>query len=281
MSAREVVPLTISAIALGIAFYGIFERRNAAYAALRVRITELIDRLGALGVEEQEYRYAHKDMTYDETRSVVGSIQSRRLVPTYQAIALLEHLRSAARLPLRAPVRLTPQEHIALAESLSILRDLEPARAQCDEALTAADTATPMVRATVYHGYAGVLFALGDAPAGRAAYRTAIESYPDTDAGRWDRFNNYVDGSRRSARSTTANRTSPSAGRSNSRPSRPPGKRMSGRGWTRQICPRARSRADGTSGDTTTKAHSSRRRRSKAGLVGDPGNGGPTDGSAA
>lgn len=193
MSAQEVVPLTISAIALGIAFYGIFERRNAAYAALRVRITELIDRLGALGVEEQEYRYAHKDMTYDETRSVVGSIQSRRLVPTYQAIALLEHLRSAARLPLRAPVRLTPQEHIALAESLSILRDLEPARAQWDEALTAADTATPMVRATVYHGCAGALFALGDAPAGRAAYRTAIESYPDTDAGRWDRFNNYVD----------------------------------------------------------------------------------------
>jgi tetratricopeptide (TPR) repeat protein len=193
MSAQEVVPLAISAIALGISFYGIFERRNAAYAALRVRITELVDRLGALGVEEQEYRYAHKEMPYDEIRSVVGSIQSRRLVPTYQAIALLERLRSAVRLPFSAPVRLTPQEHIALAESLSILRDLEPARAQWEEAVTAADDATSMVRATVYHGYAGALFALGEAPAGRAAYRRAIESYPDTEAGRWDRFNNYVD----------------------------------------------------------------------------------------
>jgi tetratricopeptide (TPR) repeat protein len=193
MSAQEVVPLTISAFALGISFYGIFERRNAAYAALRVRITELVDRLGALGVEEQEYRYAHTDTPYDEIRSVVGSIQSRRLVPTYQAIALLERLRSAARLPFSPPVRLTPQEHIALAESLSILRDLEPARAQWEEAVTAADDATPMVRATVYHGYATVLFALGEAPDGRAAYRTAIESYPDTEAGRWDRFNNYVD----------------------------------------------------------------------------------------
>jgi tetratricopeptide (TPR) repeat protein len=193
MSVQEVVALAISALALGIAFFGIFERRNAAYAALRVRITELVGQLGELGVEEQEYRYAHKDMPYDELRSVVGSIQSRRLVPTYQAIALLERLRSAARLPFSPPVRLTPQEHFALAESLSILRDLEPARAQWEEAVTAADNATPMVRATVYHGYASALFAVRDAPAGRAAYRTAIESYPDTEAGRWDRFNNYVD----------------------------------------------------------------------------------------
>jgi tetratricopeptide (TPR) repeat protein len=193
MSAQEVVPLAISALALGISVYGIFERRNAAYAALRVRITELVDRLGALGVEEQEYRYAHRDMPYDETRSVVGSIQSRRLVPTYQAIALLERLRSAARLPFSPPVRLTPQEHTALAESLSVLRDLEPARAQWEEAATAAGNASPMVRAAVYHGYAGALFALGEASAGRAAFRTAIENYPDTEAGRWDRFNNYVD----------------------------------------------------------------------------------------
>lgn len=193
MSAQEFVPLTISAIALGISIYGIFERRNAAYAAFRVRITELVDRLGALGVEEQEYRHAHKDMPDDELRGVVGSIQSRRLVPTYQAIALLERLRSAAKLPFRPPVRLTAQEHIALAESLSVLRDFEPARAQWEEAVTAADDATPMVRATVYHGYAGVLFAVGEAQAGRAAYRTAIESYPDTETGRWDRFNNFVD----------------------------------------------------------------------------------------
>jgi hypothetical protein len=193
MSAQEVVPLTISVFALGISLYGIFERRNAAYAALRVRITELVDRLGALGVEEQEYRYAHKNTSYDEIRSVVGSIQSRRLVPTYQAIALLERLRSAARLPFSPPVRLTAQEHTALAESLTILRDFEPARAQWEEAVTAADDATPMVRRTMYHGYAGVLFALGEAPTGRAAYRTAIESYPDTEAGRWDRFNNYAD----------------------------------------------------------------------------------------
>jgi tetratricopeptide (TPR) repeat protein len=193
MSAQEVVPLTISAFALAIAFYGIFERRNAAYAALRVRITELVERLGALGVEEQEYRYAHADASDDEIRHVVGSIQSRRLVPTYQAIALLERLRSAARMPFSPPVRLTPQEHIALAESLSIVRDLEPARAQWKEALTAAEDATPMVRATVYHGYAGALFALGEASDGRAAYRKAIEAYPDTKDGRWDRFNNYVD----------------------------------------------------------------------------------------
>jgi hypothetical protein len=48
------------------------------------------------------------------------------------------------------------------------------------------------VRATVYHGYA-VLFALGETPAGRAAYRTAIAGDPDTEAGRWDRFDNSVD----------------------------------------------------------------------------------------
>ena len=81
MSAQEVVPLAISGLALGISFYGIFERRNTACADLRVRITELVDRLGELGVEEQEYRHAHKDMPYDETRSVVGEIESRRLVP--------------------------------------------------------------------------------------------------------------------------------------------------------------------------------------------------------
>jgi hypothetical protein len=59
--------------------------------------------------------------------------------------------------------------------------------------VTAAEDATPLVRATVYHGYGRLLFALGEAPDGRAAYRTAIDSYPDTEAGRWDRFNNYVD----------------------------------------------------------------------------------------
>jgi len=185
MSAQEVVPLAISALALGISVYGIFERRNAAYAALRVRITELLDRLAALGVDEQEYRYAHADVPYDEIRNVVGSIQSRRLVPTYQAIALLERLRSAARLPFSPPVRLTPQEHMAIAESLSILRDLEPARAQCEEAVIAAGDATPLVRATVYHGYGRLLFALGEVADGRAAYRTAIENYPDTETGRW------------------------------------------------------------------------------------------------
>jgi hypothetical protein len=193
MSAQEAVPLIISAVALGISFYGIVERRNAAYAALRVRITELIDGLGAFSVEEQEYRVAHKDAPYDEIRSVVGSIQSRRLVPTYQSIALLERLQSAARMPFSPPVRLTPQEHVVLAESLSILRDLGPARAQMEEAVSAADDATPMVRANVYHGYGSLLFALGDAPGGRAAYRIAVESYPDTEAGRWDRFNTYAD----------------------------------------------------------------------------------------
>ena len=193
MSAQEVVPLAISALALGISVYGIFERRNAAYAALRVRITELLDRLAALAVDEQEYRYSHADVPFDEIRNVVGSIQSRRLVPTYQAIALLERLRSAARLPFSPPVRLTPQEHMAIAESLSILRDLEPARAQCAEAVIAAGDATPLVRATVYHGYGRLLFALGEVADGRAAYRTAIENYPDTETGRWDRFNNYVD----------------------------------------------------------------------------------------
>src|SRR3954451_11165726 len=132
MSAQEAVPLILSAVALGISFYGIFERRNAAYAALRVRITELIDGLGALGVEEEEYRIAHQDAPYEEIRSVVGSIQSRRLVPTYQSIALLERLQSAPRLPFSSPVRLTPQEHTVLADSLSVLRDLGPARSQLE-----------------------------------------------------------------------------------------------------------------------------------------------------
>lgn len=190
---REAAPLIISVLALGLSFYGIFERRNAAYAVLRVRISELVDRLGAIDVEEREWRFAHPGTPYDEMRPVVGSIQGQRLVPTYQALALLARLRSSARMPFSRTVRLTPQEHIAIAASLSVLRDLEPARGQWEEAVTAASDATPMVRAMVYHGYARALFALGDAPGGRAAFRTAIGNYPDTEVGRWDRFNNYVD----------------------------------------------------------------------------------------
>jgi hypothetical protein len=186
---REFIAVLISGIALIVAVYGIFERRSAAFAALRVRITELVSAVQMLSIEEQQYQQAHPDLDWDEARRVLGSFQARRALLTYQALALLDRLRKARIWEAPSSFRLTPEEHAALAHSLEHLRDLASARDQWADAVVAAEGSTNMVRATMHGGYAACLFELGKTDAGRHHYRRAIETYPD----RWDVFCTYVE----------------------------------------------------------------------------------------
>jgi tetratricopeptide (TPR) repeat protein len=193
MTEKDALALIFSALALAVAVYGIFERRHAAYAALRVRITELLDEVQALNVSEGQYTFDHVSADWDAQRSVGGSFAGRRALLTYQALALLRRLRSARRLSLGRPYRLTPEEHGALAQSLESLRDYPTACAQWEDAVAASRQGTQFVQATMSNGYAQCLFRMGRTDAARSAYRSAIATYSDDDAGRWDRFCTYTD----------------------------------------------------------------------------------------
>lgn len=195
MTDKEILTLVISGLALLIAAYGIVERRRAAYAALRVRITELLDSVAALNVEEGEYGEAHPALSLDAERRVSGSFAARRALLTYQALALLERLRAGHRVRgLWSPYRLTAPEHGALAYNLSYLCDSDEADSQWRDAVAVArNRTTRKTLAAMQNGYAAFLFRERRSEEARTWYRRAIDAYPDTEEGRSDKFDACVD----------------------------------------------------------------------------------------
>lgn len=193
MSTADVLTVLVSAFALSVAVYGIFERQRAAYAALRVRITELLDGIEGLNVDQQQYAQAHPGLSVHEQQDISGSFAGRRALLTYEALALLDRLTLLQRLPFGAPYRLTAQEHSALAVSLGWMQDFDAARIQWANAIAASTRNTQLAQAAMQSGYALLLFQAGDAALGREHYRNAIAKFPHTELGDWDRFITYVE----------------------------------------------------------------------------------------
>lgn len=114
----------ISAVALLVAVYGIFERQRAAYSALRVRLTELLSTIEDLNIEDLRYRNETAAKGAEPSASWIDSAAqaeaaagyaSRRTLLTYQAVDLLNRLRKSR---LGRTSRITPVEYCSLATSL-------------------------------------------------------------------------------------------------------------------------------------------------------------------
>jgi len=193
MATKDLITLLISTTALAVAVYGIFERRRAGYAALRVRITELLEIIQQMNVDQWQYADEHPDQDWDARRNVEGAHATRRALLTYQSLELLNRIRTGQHRPASEKFRLTADEHGVLANSLMWLRDFPTARSQWEDAVTAAAHATDVQRAAMHNGYAGCLFAIGDPEAAREHYRAAISFYAESERGRYDKFCAYID----------------------------------------------------------------------------------------
>ena len=185
MSSQDVVTLSISFVALGISVYGIFERRIAAYSALRVRFSELVTAVARFQVEEEEDPISDPNETPSERWARLGaSFSGRRALVTYQALALETDLHRLQRWPFGAAYRLTTDEYAVLAVSLGQLRDWEAAEQQWRLAVDASDRTTRVSRAAAHNGYANCLFERGRFDDGRHQYQLAVDTFPQP----WDKF---------------------------------------------------------------------------------------------
>lgn len=182
----DVITIAISALALATAFYGIFERRLAAYAAIRVRITELLAGIAELNVEEGKFETERLDEHVKSLRPgspiefVIGtgfletmaSLTGRRALLTYQVLALLERLRPLLR-PFNREYQLTATEHATLADSLSRLLDESKAVKHWEAAVNSAG-ANDNLRISCHNGFAALLAAVGDIDGARRHFQEAI-----------------------------------------------------------------------------------------------------------
>ena len=91
LSNRDVITLIISGLALAISIYGIYERRSATDRALRIRLTELIDELAEIGVDDLRLGYSGK--TEAEVQILRNASANRRWMLAVQAVDLLDRYR--------------------------------------------------------------------------------------------------------------------------------------------------------------------------------------------
>jgi hypothetical protein len=185
MSSQEVITLSISFVALGISVYGIFERRMAAYSALRVRFSELVTTVARFQVEEEGDPISEPTQTPSERWARLGaSLSGRRALVSYQALALENDLHRLQRWPFGGSYRLTTDEYAVLAVSLGQLRDWAAAEQQWRLAVDASDRTTPVSCAAAHNGYANCLFECGRFDDGRHQYQLAVDTFPQS----WDKF---------------------------------------------------------------------------------------------
>lgn len=181
--------VVISLAALAVAIYGIFERRYAARAAVRVRLTELLGVIEQLNVDEGRYADDHgaSATAPDAVAALPYAYAGKRALLTYQALDLVEtQLARSVRM-------LTAPEHVSLAVSLRACGDLAASRQQWERAIVAAASAPCPVRAASHRGLADVLFHLGDIDGGRRQFQAAVAARTGTsDVDRYDRFCTYL-----------------------------------------------------------------------------------------
>jgi tetratricopeptide (TPR) repeat protein len=184
----DLIPIFISAIALGLSVYGVFERRWTTFSAIRVRIAGLLAQIGDLNVEEASY--------VDETTDTDGSdeaprrwyarsyIGQKRTLLAYQGVALITRLRHQQRGLGGSALRLTASELAALAYALGQCGDSRAARTYWNEAITTDQGVTDTVIADIHEGFATFLFSTSEFDRGREHYRAALEQYPHDTPGR-------------------------------------------------------------------------------------------------
>jgi hypothetical protein len=155
--------LVVSGSALGVALYGIRERRVAARNAVRVRLTEIVESLERLKFEEFNFINEHDVGDVDGER-IATAFNSRRALLVSQALSLTERYRFRA--------DLSCDEWMQLAFGCWDLARAEEARLRMLDAVAAARTVWE--KRGAYATLGQFCFPQGRVEDARSAYRTAL-----------------------------------------------------------------------------------------------------------
>lgn len=161
----EWTSLVISLMALGVAAYGIVERRRAVQRDLRGQFASTIRELHALPSSEEDYAEA-------------AAQQFRRALLTQQATALESMV---------DPRQLTSEEYGTLAHSLDWLGETKQAISYWEKATQRAGSTPGAMQAAPWRGYAWACFEEQQLPQARMAVRRSLSLLPrDHDRNRFD-----------------------------------------------------------------------------------------------
>jgi hypothetical protein len=169
LSNRDVITLIISGLALAISIYGIYERRSATDRALRIRLTELIDELAEIGVDDLRLGYSGK--TEAEVQILRNASANRRWMLAVQAVDLLERYRGLV----------TPAELMNLAGVQHAISDTTTERDLWEKAVAQSKKATMFTQSAAWRGLAWCCFDQGDLDRARLAIQHSLEARPPVD----------------------------------------------------------------------------------------------------
>jgi hypothetical protein len=182
MSEKDWISLVISGMALAVAIYGILERGLATRRALRIRLTELIDGLAKIDVDQQ--LYVQDASKSDAMKSAFRtSHATRRALLAAQAIDILAKYRR----------RMTIPEYITLGTALHETSDSASERSVRAQAVANLRKETPFQRAAAWRAWAWFNFEQGDVETARQAIRRSLEAMlPSDDVGKLERFEHLL-----------------------------------------------------------------------------------------
>lgn len=189
----QITSFVVSFIALAISIYGVFERQKAAYSAMRVRLTELLEAVEGLNVSEMQYQDDQVAGGEESARQALSAFASRRALLTYQALDLLNRLERSL---YRHSNSITASEYGSLAYSLKWCGDIRGAREQWERAVAVGEEVfvPTVVKAANLRGLAGCLMEMGDAQRARETFEAAVsEELGPTDIDKRHVFDSCLD----------------------------------------------------------------------------------------
>lgn len=105
MPTKDFLTLALSSLALGVALYGVWERRRDTRRQLQVRLSELIDEVNSLGLEQDKFEAdgelgpglgasynARRELLTRDATTLIG-LSSRRAQPSRTASTASWHTR--------------------------------------------------------------------------------------------------------------------------------------------------------------------------------------------
>lgn len=172
---NEYFALSLSAVAVLISIYGVFERQRASFNALRVRLTELLETIEELNIDEGQY--AENSASHDENDDLTGiasyAFASRRALLTYQALNLIDKLHKSR---FARSDEVTASEYGSLAYSLGTCGDWWSARRLWERAVAVARNSfvPSIVRAANLRGLAMTLMELKEVELARRTFTECV-----------------------------------------------------------------------------------------------------------
>lgn len=176
MNGQGIVTVTISSLALIISIYGIYERRVAAYKALRIRLTELLDSLATINAAI-ETAYAGKSPS--EAQQILQYQAERQALLAAQSLDLVNQYRG----------HITTPEYVNLAKALRSIGHTTAELTIWKQAVQFASKHDTFYLAAAWKGLGWYLFEQRDVGPAREALRHFLDAKePIHDTERYDRI---------------------------------------------------------------------------------------------